>query len=59
MKDFWHPDRTGALAGSICRFRLASRFQDSTSVGRVIIGVTPFRVLITLHITYLVSPLGL
>ena len=36
-----------------------ARGLSKSVISRVIIGVTPFRVLITLLITYLLSPLGL
>ena len=41
------------------RFTWRGRGLSKSFISRVIIGVTPFRVLITLLVTYLLSPLPL
>ena len=54
-------DSMGTITGSTLPLPPTSRARalSKSFMSRVIIGVTPFRVLITLLITYLLSPLPL
>ena len=58
LKGFLKRDLQGFFGGCI-RVAWRPRGLSKWDISRVIIGVTPFRILITLLITYLLSPLGL